>query len=323
MGKQAAAFGRTALTRAAEIISAGLVEMRGATSPRLLLELMCAQVLLPAPSADAAELAQRIERLERSLTAGRTAAPQPQTKQPQAGQPRTEQPRTEQPRTEQPRTEQPRTERPSPAQRRPEFVAPASPRSAQAPPTPAPASRQLDTHTLRTRWPDVLAAVQGRKRVAWMQLSNASVDSITDGVLTLTFAKTGTAKGFLTGGYDQVLSEVLAEMFGATPTITTSVGTPSDSPPRPAGHVTTSQPVDHDPGRNAASGRPAEPGRRDHASRPPQQGSTPAAARRSAPAATTDNEPAPGDLPAPDALTGTHLIERELGGRVIEELGGR
>ncbi len=73
MGKQAAAFGRAGLTRAAEIISAGLVEMRGATSPRLLLELMCAQVLLPpavatpvvvAPAgADSAGLAERLDRL--------------------------------------------------------------------------------------------------------------------------------------------------------------------------------------------------------------------------------------------------------------------
>ena len=48
MRNQAAEFGQARLTRAAEVINAGLVEMRGATSPRLLLELMCAQVLLPA-----------------------------------------------------------------------------------------------------------------------------------------------------------------------------------------------------------------------------------------------------------------------------------
>ncbi len=35
-----------------------------------------------------------------------------------------------------------------------------------------------------------------------------------------------------------------------------------------------------------------------------------------------DGEPAPGDLPAPDVLTGTDLIEQELGGRVIQELDG-
>ncbi len=35
-----------------------------------------------------------------------------------------------------------------------------------------------------------------------------------------------------------------------------------------------------------------------------------------------DGDPEPSDLPAPDMLTGTDLIERELGGRVIQELDG-
>ena len=46
--------------------------MRGATSPRLLLELMCAQVLLPAAAADERSLLARIERLESGVAgAGR------------------------------------------------------------------------------------------------------------------------------------------------------------------------------------------------------------------------------------------------------------
>jgi len=42
MIRQAERFGMASLTRAAEIMSDGLDQMRGATSPRLLLELMCA-----------------------------------------------------------------------------------------------------------------------------------------------------------------------------------------------------------------------------------------------------------------------------------------
>src|SRR5437763_1372692 len=52
MGEQAARFGPAQLTRAAEVLSEGLVQMRGATAPRLLLELMCAQVLLPGASTE-------------------------------------------------------------------------------------------------------------------------------------------------------------------------------------------------------------------------------------------------------------------------------
>ena len=76
MAGQAGRFGQAGLTRAAEIVSTGLDQMRGATSPRLLLELMCAQVLLPAAATDEKSLLARLERLE---SAGRgRSAPVPQ-----------------------------------------------------------------------------------------------------------------------------------------------------------------------------------------------------------------------------------------------------
>ncbi|WP_066375759.1 DNA polymerase III subunit gamma and tau [Herbidospora mongoliensis] len=62
---QAAAMGPAELTRAGEIFNAGLTEMRGAASPRLLLELMCARILLPAAEAGEAATLARLERLER------------------------------------------------------------------------------------------------------------------------------------------------------------------------------------------------------------------------------------------------------------------
>ena len=65
MSSQAERFGVAGLTRAAEIMSNGLDQMRGATSPRLLLELMCAQVLLPSASTDEKAILARLERLER------------------------------------------------------------------------------------------------------------------------------------------------------------------------------------------------------------------------------------------------------------------
>jgi DNA polymerase-3 subunit gamma/tau len=67
---QAEGYGLASMTRAAEIISTGLDQMRGATSPRLLLELMCAQVLLPAAAADESSLLARIERLEAAAATG-------------------------------------------------------------------------------------------------------------------------------------------------------------------------------------------------------------------------------------------------------------
>ena len=68
---QAERYGLASLTRAADLVATGLDQMRGATSPRLLLELMCAQVLLPAAATDERSLLARLERLE----AGAAAAP--------------------------------------------------------------------------------------------------------------------------------------------------------------------------------------------------------------------------------------------------------
>ncbi|MEU7749295.1 DNA polymerase III subunit gamma and tau [Nonomuraea sp. NPDC049158] len=72
--QQAGSMGPAELTRAAEIFNAGLTEMRGATSPRLLLELMCARVLLPGASQGEDALLARLERLERGGAVAQMAA---------------------------------------------------------------------------------------------------------------------------------------------------------------------------------------------------------------------------------------------------------
>ena len=69
MSEQAGRFGQAELARAAQILSEGLIQMRGTTSPRLLLELACAQVLLPGASTGEKALLARLERLERRLEA--------------------------------------------------------------------------------------------------------------------------------------------------------------------------------------------------------------------------------------------------------------
>ena len=75
---QAARFGPADLTRAADLFAAGLTEMRGATAPRLLLELICARVLLPAADDDTAGFAARLDRLERRMSVAGPPSPQAQ-----------------------------------------------------------------------------------------------------------------------------------------------------------------------------------------------------------------------------------------------------
>ncbi|MGW7002246.1 DNA polymerase III subunit gamma and tau [Streptomyces sp. NPDC054933] len=75
MAAQASVFGAAELSRAADLVNAGLTEMRGATSPRLQLELICARVLLPAAYDDERAVQARLDRLERqALTGGLAAA---------------------------------------------------------------------------------------------------------------------------------------------------------------------------------------------------------------------------------------------------------
>src|SRR3712207_7920558 len=51
--------GPATLVRYGEIVHAGLTEMRGATAPRLLLELLCARMLLPRSEEHTSELQSR------------------------------------------------------------------------------------------------------------------------------------------------------------------------------------------------------------------------------------------------------------------------
>ncbi|MCG5440284.1 DNA polymerase III subunit gamma and tau, partial [Micromonospora foliorum] len=75
MAAQASQLGPATLSRCADIVHDGLVEMRGTTAPRLLLELICARMLLPGVDDSTGGLLQRLERMERRLTLGATDAP--------------------------------------------------------------------------------------------------------------------------------------------------------------------------------------------------------------------------------------------------------
>ncbi|WKG09843.1 DNA polymerase III subunit gamma and tau [Nocardia sp. PE-7] len=75
MRDQAERLGPATLTRYAELLHEGLGEMRGATAPRLLLEVICARMLLPSVSDTESATLQRLERLERGFAGGSVPAP--------------------------------------------------------------------------------------------------------------------------------------------------------------------------------------------------------------------------------------------------------
>ncbi len=64
--EQASTIGEVQLTRSADLVNQALLDMRGATSPRLLLEILCARLALPSAGLTIEALAQRLETLERN-----------------------------------------------------------------------------------------------------------------------------------------------------------------------------------------------------------------------------------------------------------------
>ncbi len=92
MADQAAKLGAATLSRLADIVHEGLTEMRGTTSARLLLELICARMLLPAAATDSGALLQRLERLERRMGIRSEPANSDGPVRRSAGEPRSAQP---------------------------------------------------------------------------------------------------------------------------------------------------------------------------------------------------------------------------------------
>ena len=333
MARQADRFGQAGLARAAEIVSTGLDQMRGATSPRLLLELTCAQVLLPAAATDEKSLLARLERLEKGTP---STVPQSPPRPPQPAQddgaervrvpslPRTggSAPRPPGPAArpapqppEQPRAASPPA-RPAPEPREPARSAPEPPRSAPA--APAPAASAVDS--LRQSWPAILDAVKQESKVAWMLLTNASVLSLEDGILTLRFPRDGEMKGFSVSGHDAILKRVLSTNFGLNATIK---GVAGGDVAAQAGRPGTGAP--------AAARPPAV--RRDPAPAPSEAAPPEFAGPEFAgpydepddmpPGGSHEDEPSPDDRAVRNAeLTGMDLIQRELGGQVIGEFEG-
>jgi DNA polymerase III subunit gamma/tau len=354
MREQAASFGQAQLARAAEIINTGLTEMRGATSPRLQLELICAQVLLPPSAAGDRDLLARVEQLERRLAAGAAAAGPAGRASGQsdstarratpAGAAASSPPVTPNP---------PRAAQPGPAGRPEPAAAGARARDA-APGGPAGGTATPGAGLVRERWPEILEAVKHRSTVAWTQLIDATVDTLQDGVLTLKFAHVGTATGFSARRTDEDLGQVLKKMLDISPRIRAIADT---APGGTAGAAHGGRAVRGGGGPGAGSREPGPAAGQDDPG-PAPAGET-AAGRKGAraedsvlnvtvaattagnaavasgsartaqpdadqagppPVAQADPE-GPGHDPAASALTGVDLIQRTLGGQVIEEIG--
>jgi DNA polymerase-3 subunit gamma/tau len=353
MARQADRFGQAGLARAAEIVSTGLDQMRGATSPRLLLELTCAQVLLPAATTDEKSLLARLERLEKGTPStvpqspprpphsspgddaersrvpslprtGGSAPPSPPGPPARPAPARAEPARAARP-PARPAPDSPepapQAARPAPEPARPAPEAVRVPAAAPSRPAPIPAAAGSSAaDTLRQSWDAILDAVMRERKVAWLLLRNASVLSLEDGVLTLRFPREGDLKGFNASPHDAVLKRVLSSDFGLNVTIKgVAAGDVAAQTGRPGtGASAAARPpaVRRDPVPAPSEAAPPEFAGPEFAGPYDEPDDMP-------PGGSHEDEPSPDDRAVRNAeLTGMDLIQRELGGQVIGEFEG-
>ncbi|WP_044512529.1 DNA polymerase III subunits gamma/tau, partial [Mycobacterium simiae] len=238
MREQAARIGPATLTRYAEVVQAGLGEMRGATAPRLLLEVVCARLLLPSASDAESALLQRVERIETrlamSLPASETtpAARPPATAAP-AGPPASATPsrrvkaeRTPGPASEPAPTPPPVNEpppasepasRPQPMNEPPPAPTPqpvAAQPAREPGPEPGPGSGELNAAAVRTMWPTVRDKVRQRSRTTEVMLSGATVRAIDGDTLVLSHESAPLAKRLSEQRNADVIAEALKDALG-------------------------------------------------------------------------------------------------------------
>jgi DNA polymerase-3 subunit gamma/tau len=224
MGDQALRLGAGTLTRYAEIVHTALIEMRGTTAPRLVLELLCARMMLPDAATDAAAVLQRVERLERRLTA---SGAEPGTESAQASRaPAARRAAPAKQAAERAHAAQPTASVQPEVAERPTATVPAEeagqPESAPGPP-PAASPGALDAAALRRIWPEVLEAVKQVSRRTRALLDNAQVTGVAGEQITLS-APGALAKMIADESNTAVLRSSLTKVVGGEWKITVEAG---------------------------------------------------------------------------------------------------
>jgi DNA polymerase-3 subunit gamma/tau len=204
MRNQSQRIGTASLSRAADIAAQGLTEMRGATAPRLILELICGRILLPISDATETGLLARIERLERV----ENIAPMPSSA-PAA------------------------VAKPSKAAVQ-EDTKKVLPVSSEQPTEKKVSVGSMDIAGLRRIWPDVIENVKKRRRLTWSLLSaSAQILGVDDTNITIGIVNAGARDSFVRSESDEILRQAFIEVVGLDRKIDCVVD-PSVNPNTPA-----------------------------------------------------------------------------------------
>ncbi len=259
MRDQAGRIGPATLARYAEVVHAGLGEMRGATAPRLLLEVVCARLLLPSAADTESALLQRVERIETrldiSLPAGEAAAsappasgrqyvrktqaapappaapapvapPAPPPEPPAPPPPPRLRPRSQSMGAEQRESNLEAPPAP-PAPPPPAAPKPSPPPPSPAPPSPAPAPApvgQLDAAAVRSMWSTVRDKVRERSRTLDVMLADAIVRAVEADTLVLAHKAPALAKRLTEQHNADVIRDALKDALGVNWQLRCEVG---------------------------------------------------------------------------------------------------
>jgi DNA polymerase-3 subunit gamma/tau len=185
---QAKLIGIATLIRSADLIAQGLTQMRGATPPRLILELICGQMMLP--TGDNVNITARIEKLEKSSS---LITPTIQT---------------------------------TPAVTQSAPIKEAKPvkevvgkvvesKPIENKPVQHKSSGSIDITSLRRMWPQVIDSVKGKRRLTWSLLAtSAQILSLDDENITIGIVNSGAKDSFVRSESDLILSDAFEEVTG-------------------------------------------------------------------------------------------------------------
>ena len=303
--------------------------MRGATAPRLLLELICARVLLPGADHSTEGVMARLDRLERRMTiSGGDPSPAPTVAtEPESVKPAPHivepsviepvRPPSAEP-APQPAPTPDATPEPVPEPAPAPAPTPATATEPETPPEPGPttttAGSTLTLVDVRRLWPDIVEATKQRRRLTWIYLTQqAQVIAVDDTTLTLGFANAGARDSFDSGGSAEIVRQAAIDVVGHDWRVETIVDPGADPeatappPSRPA------EPVARPPGPQPDPPSTPEPAASETPDpRPADERAKPVEADGGARPDDTDDESSGRD--------GAQLLQEALGAQVIEEI---
>jgi DNA polymerase-3 subunit gamma/tau len=203
MRTQAKLIGIANLIRSADLLANGLTQMRGATPPRLILELVCGQMMLP--QANDAAVSARLEKLERGVVSSAPTAEVKAVKSDPVLNTVKAEPKVEV---------------------KPVAAVKTEPVKVESKPTNHKPSGVADIATLRRLWPQVIENVKGKRRLTWSLLAtSAQILSVDDESISIGIVNVGARDSFVRSESDVILSDAFEEVAGVRRKIVASVDT--------------------------------------------------------------------------------------------------